>query len=212
MIIFWNSQLTYFKLCKPGPRKYFELLIHVRRTMKSMEKWVECIGEYWVYEQMSRGYLECGQITKGYQALLAALKATDFLNRTTEGMYPIRKLPIYFLFPDEDTLWEEIKCEGWHNWTCSEGHNLHLCYSPSDPPYVSFNICVAIDSQLISSHQPPIPSVSLIQPLYGVAARCSSLACLKYDDDVATAIRHLYPVQTWCSCGCCETFIILYVQ
>jgi len=43
-----------------------------------MEKWVGGIGWYWVYETMTRVYLEYGQVTRGYQSLLGLLKATDF--------------------------------------------------------------------------------------------------------------------------------------
>ena len=35
------------------------------------------IGEYWIYGQIRRVYLDYGKMTKGYQALLGVLKATD---------------------------------------------------------------------------------------------------------------------------------------
>jgi len=75
-----------------------------------MEKWVVVIGGYSVYEQMSRMYLEYGQVTRWYQAILGAMKATDFLNKTTEGTYPIRKLHIHFLFPDDLVIFRRPQC------------------------------------------------------------------------------------------------------
>ncbi len=90
----WNNQVTNLF----GP----ESTDTVRRTVKSMEKWGGGIGGYWVHEQIRRVYLEYGQITRRYQAQLGPLKllSSDLLNRTTEGIYPIRKLPIHFIFPD----------------------------------------------------------------------------------------------------------------
>ena len=45
-------------------------------------------------------YLEYGHITRVYQPLLGAIRATDFLNKTTQGTYSIGQLYIHFIFPD----------------------------------------------------------------------------------------------------------------
>jgi len=82
------------------------------------------MGVYWVYEQMSWVYLEYGHITRGYQPLLGAMKATDFLNKLLRVHIPSENYIYIFFF---------------------------LMYACSAPSYVSLNMPIKYREKFLVS-------------------------------------------------------------